>query len=338
MEIKKILVPVLVLGAAAALLILQPWKTPEASDEIVLYGNVDLRQVALAFKGSERIEQMRVEEGDSVVAGQVLAVMDTTMLELRVAQAQAQVRVQQEGLNRLRAGSRPQEIAQTEAASAAAQAELTQSTQQLQRLRNINAETAGQAVSELEIEAAQARFSVAQANLRRAQQVQELSVDGPASEDIERADAMLEAANAELAILEQQLADAQLRAPIAAIVRSRLMEPGEMATPQRPVYTLAITQPKWVRAYISEVDLGRVAQGQAASITTDSHPEQSIQGAVGYISSVAEFTPKSVQTEDLRTSLVYEIRIRVEDPDDRLRLGMPATVRLGAGGAQVPQN
>lgn len=335
MEIKKILVPMLILGAAAAILILQPWRTSETSDEILLYGNVDLRQVALAFKGNERVQEMRVEEGDSVVPGQVLAVLDTTMLSLRIRQAQAQVRVQQEGLNRLRSGSRPQEIAQTEAASAAAQAELNQSRQQLRRLRNINVETAGQAVSQLEIEAGEARFAIAEANLRRAQQVQELSIDGPASEDLARADAMLEAANAELAVLEQQLDDAELRAPIAAIVRSRLLEPGDMASPQRPAYNLAITQPKWVRAYISETDLGRVQPGQSASVTTDSHPDQNLAGSVGYISSVAEFTPKTVQTEDLRTSLVYEIRVRVDDPENRLRLGMPATVRLDADGVQA---
>jgi HlyD family secretion protein len=335
MDIKKILVPVLILGAVAAVLILQPWRTTEASDEIVLYGNVDLRQVALAFKGSERVQEMRVEEGDSVVPGQVLAVLDTTMLTLRIRQAQAQVRVQQEGLNRLRSGSRPQEIAQTEAASTAAQAELNQARQQLQRVRNINVETDGQAVSQFDIESAEARFAIAEANLSRAQQVQELSIDGPASEDIARADAMLEAANAELAVLEQQLVDAELRAPIAAIVRSRLLEPGDMASPQRPAYNLAITQPKWVRAYISETDLGRVLPGQSASVSTDSHPDQSLQGTVGYISSVAEFTPKTVQTADLRTSLVYEIRIRVEDSDNRLRLGMPATVRLGANGVQA---
>ena len=335
MDIKKILLPVLILGAVAAVLILQPWRTTEASDEIVLYGNVDLRQVALAFKGSARVQEMRVEEGDSVVPGQVLAVLDTTMLELRIRQAQAQVRVQQEGLNRLRAGSRPQEIAQTEAASTAAQAELNQARQQLQRVRNINVETDGQAVSQFDIESAEARFAIAEANLSRAQQVQELSIDGPASEDIARADAMLEAANAELAVLEQQLVDAELRAPIAAIVRSRLLEPGDMASPQRPAYNLAITQPKWVRAYISETDLGRVLPGQSASVSNDSHPDQSLQGTVGYISSVAEFTPKTVQTADLRTSLVYEIRIRVEDSDNRLRLGMPATVRLGANGVQA---
>ena len=107
-----------------------------------------------------------------------------------------------------------------------------------------------------------------------------------------------------------------------------------MATPQRPVFALALTQPKWVRVYVSEPDLGRVKPGMAASVVTDSRPGQSIAGKVGYISSVAEFTPKSVQTEELRTSLVYEVRVLVDDPQDVLRLGQPATVHLTTGAAQ----
>ena len=111
-------------------------------------------------------------------------------------------------------------------------------------------------------------------------------------------------------------------------MKAGLMEIGDMASAQRPVYTLAITQPKWVRAYVSEVRLGRLVLGMSAAITTDSRPGQSIPGRVGAISSVAEFTPKTVQTEDQRASLVYEVRVLVGDPQDTPRLGMPATVHL----------
>ena len=128
--------------------------------------------------------------------------------------------------------------------------------------------------------------------------------------------------------LHQQLADAELLAPIDAVVRSRLMEPGDMASPQRPVFSLAITDPKWVRAYVSEADLGKVHPGTKATVTVDSFPDRGFDGWVGFISPVAEFTPKAVQTEELRTSLVYEVRVFVKDPADDLRLGMPATVHL----------
>jgi HlyD family secretion protein len=94
------------------------------------------------------------------------------------------------------------------------------------------------------------------------------------------------------------------------------------------VLNLAIMDPKWVRAYVSETDLGRIHMGMKASISTDSFPGRSFPGWIGFIASVAEFTPKSVQTVELRSSLVYETRIFVDDPSDAMRLGMPATVYL----------
>jgi len=138
----------------------------------------------------------------------------------------------------------------------------------------------------------------------------------------------LRAAETQLAFLRQQLADAVLVAPANTVVRTRLMEPGEMSSPQKPVFSLAVTDPKWIRAYVSEPDLGKVHPGMAASVAVDSFPNRRFEGWVGFVSPVAEFTPKTVQTEELRTSLVYEVRVFVKDPGDDLRLGMPATVYL----------
>jgi HlyD family secretion protein len=166
------------------------------------------------------------------------------------------------------------------------------------------------------------------AQLESRRKARDLVVAGPRQEDIDQAKAQLAVAEAELVLLQHQLSETVLKSPIDAVVRSRLLEPGDMASPQRPVFSLAITKPKWVRAYVTEVNLGCIQPGMTANIFTDSHPGEAFNGKIGYISSVAEFTPKTVQTEDLRTSLVYEIRILVDDPQDRLRLGMPATVRL----------
>lgn len=305
---------------------------PAANDkELVLYGNVDLRQVALAFPASERIARVLAEEGQRVQAGQVLAELDTRGLRLRLAEAEAQAGAQQQALARLKAGTRPEELAQSRARTSAAQADAELARQQLDRVLAVQRESNGRAVSQQDVDTARARATSAMAALEQARQGQELARHGPRREDIAQAQAQLDAANAAIALLQFQLGEASLKAPVTAIVRARLMEAGDMAAPQRPVYTLAIADPKWVRTYVREDDLGRIKPGVAASISIDSQPGKPLAGKVGYISSVAEFTPKTVQTEDLRTSLVYEVRVLADDKADVLRMGMPATVRIASG-------
>lgn len=308
------------------------WSRPAANDkELVLYGNVDLRQVALAFPASERVARVLAEEGQKVQAGQVLAELDTRGLRLRLTEAGAQAAAQQQVLARLKAGTRPEELAQSRARTAAAQAESELARQQLERVLAVQQDSNGRAVSQQDIDAARARARSAQAALEQARQGQELARHGPRREDIAQAQAQLDAANAAIALLQYQLGEATLKAPVNAVVRARLMEAGDMASPQRPVYTLAIADPKWVRTYVRESDLGRIKPGAAASISIDSQPGKTLAGKIGYISSVAEFTPKTVQTEELRTALVYEVRVLAEDKADVLRMGMPATVRIAVG-------
>jgi len=317
----------LVTGAAAGWLW---WRDnhKEAKRELVLYGNIDLRQVQLAFNNSERIAAVLVQEGDRVKQGQVLARLDTRRLEPQFAQSAAQAAAQRQVVARLRNGSRPEEIAQARANVESAKADLVNAQRQYERLKSAAEASAGRAVRQQDLDAAQATLQVAEAKLAVSQKSLDLAVLGPRQEDIAENDARLRANEAQAALLQQQLADSQLVAPIDAVVRTRLMEPGEMATPQSPVFSLAITDPKWVRAYISEPDLGRIRSGMAASVAVDSFTKRRFDGWIGFISPVAEFTPKAVQTEELRTSLVYEVRVFVKDPNDELRLGMPASVYL----------
>jgi HlyD family secretion protein len=298
-----------------------------APREVVLYGNVDLRQVQLSFNNSERIAEILVQEGERVRKGQVLARLDTRRLEPQVAQAEAQTAAQRQVVQRLRSGSRPEEIAQARANVDSAKADAVNARQQYERIKSAAEISAGRAVRQQDVDSAKAALQVAEAKLVVNQRALELAVIGPRKEDIAEAEARLRANEAQLALLRQQLVDAQLLAPIDAIVRTRILEPGDMASPQKPVFSLAITDPKWVRAYVPESNLGRLHEGMSAAVGVDSFPRR-LEGWVGFISPVAEFTPKTVQTEELRTSLVYEVRVFVKDPSDELRLGMPATVYL----------
>ncbi len=297
-------------------------------NQLVLFGNVDLRQVELAFNNSERIAEVLVEEGDKVMRGQVLARLDMGRLNPEAAEAQADVDAQQAVVQRLHHGSRPEEIAQAQANVALATADLLNAEQQWKRMAALAGLTAGRAISQQDIDAAKAALDTARARLEVAQKGLDLSVIGPRPEDVSQGEALLRANQAKLGLVRRQLADADLVSPCDAVVRSRLLEAGEMVSPQRPVFNLAIANPKWIRTYVSEPDLGRIHTGMKASVTSDSFPDRALAGWVGFISSVAEFTPKEVQTEDLRPGLVYEIRVFVNDPQDDMRLGMPATVHL----------
>jgi HlyD family secretion protein len=318
------LISVAFLAAASVLAFwfTRPAPQPQA---LVLYGNVDLRQVDLAFNGNERIAAVLVQEGDHVHKGEALARLDTSRLQPQFAAAEAQAAAQKAVVQRLHNGSRPQEIAQARAnlASAKADAENASLVYSRQELLFTKGSTTRQ-----NLDNSKAALDVANAKVEVNQKALDLALAGPRAEDVAQAEAQLQANEAQLALARQQLADATLVSPIDGVIRSRLMEPGDMASPQRPVFSLAVVDPKWVRAYVSEPDLGRIHPGSTASVTVDGFPRRRFAGWVGFISPVAEFTPKTVETEELRTSLVYEVRVFVKDPADDLRLGMPATVSL----------
>ena len=303
-------------------------RSGDRSAPLTLYGNVDIREVQLAFQDAGRIRALPVDEGARVAAGQVVAELDPTRYQLELQRLNGEVAAQTQVLARLRQGSRPQEVARARAAMASARASLADAATQLarkQQLRTVNR------ISVQEVDTARTRVETLQANLKAAEEEVSLVVEGPRQEDIAAAEASLAALAAARDLAAQRLEDTRLLAPAAGVIRTRILEPGAMAAPGAPVFTLALTDPLWVRAYISEPDLGLVHEGMRAEVRTDTLPDKTYQGWVGFISSTAEFTPKTVETTELRTKLVYRARIFVCDPQEELRLGMPVTVTLQPG-------
>ena len=316
---------VLALVALGGVLLWQHFFTA-GSGRLELYGNVDQRQIALAFLDSERVAEVLVEEGEEVVRGQVLARLETRRLRDSIVVLEFEVASAEAALNRLKNGTRPEEIDQARAAVVAEEAEVAFARIQYDRYNSVWKSSGGKAVSQQDVDETRLRFNVAMARLNQAQEALRLAEAGPRWEDIAEGEAVLLASRGSLQDLQNRLGDAELRCPHDSVVQSRLLEPGDMAAPNRAVFSLAILDPKWVRAYVSGTDLGLVQPGMEALVYTDSFPDTPMPGRVGFISSVAEFTPKTVQTPELRTALVYEVRILVKDPENRLRLGMPATV------------
>lgn len=293
-------------------------------DSDALYGNVDIREVDLAFNAEGRVNAMRDQEGDAVKRGALLATLDASDEQAVRDLAAAKEQQAQAQLDLLLAGSRIEDIDHARAALAAAQASLVHAQASFARQQRLvgRGATPQQALDDARMarDTAQAQRDAAQAQLTEL-------INGPRPQEIEAARAALASAKAQLSLAQSRLDDTRLFAPANGIVMSRVIEPGTVVLPTDTVYSVALTGQVWVRAYAPEPMLGLVAPGTQVTIRTDGTHDL-YHGQIGYVSPVAEFTPKTVQTPDLRTQLVYQLRIRVTDPDFGLRQGMPVTILL----------
>ncbi|OTG76592.1 hypothetical protein B9T26_01940 [Acinetobacter sp. ANC 4169] len=338
MNKKVIIAGVILVVIAAAMTYWMLHKNKDSSTELTLYGNVDIRQVSLAFEEAGRIKALNVQEGDKVKTGQIVALLDTQALQIQAKQAEAQLKVQQQTVIEQDVGTRPEQITQAKAQLASAQAQLDKARKDLGRFQALYSSTNGQAISLQELDSAKSNENTAIAAVNERQANLELLQKGARKEDRAAAKAAYEAIQSNQELIQYRIAQSELRSPTNAVVRARLQEVGDMTTPQKAVYTLALTDPKWIRVYVNETDLGQIKMGATAQILVDSQPNHPLSGKIGYISSVAEFTPKSVQTEEIRTTLVYEVRIYVQDPEDKLKMGQPVTVKIQKSAVHTENN
>lgn len=292
--------------------------------QLTLYGNVDIRQVDLAFDAEGRLRQMNVQEGDHVKAGMELATLDATtyqsLYDLAVARAEAQRQV----VVKLKAGSRPEEIARDKANVTAYEAVLFNAQRVMARRQTL----LGQGfAAQQQYEEAQATARQTEQMLEAARQTLRLSEIGPRVEDIAAAEAQLRAAEASVTAAKDRLDHCRLLSPSDGIILSRNVEPGAVILPTTAAYTLALTSEIWIRSFLPETALTHIQPGDVFIITVDGAPEKQYRATMGFISPTAEFTPKTVETPELRTQLVYRIRLKVQGDAPDLRQGMPVTLR-----------
>jgi HlyD family secretion protein len=319
-----IAIPVLIVVAAVAA---GAWHLFNAGDQgpsLRLYGNVDIREVELAFRVPGRLVAMNVDEGETVRAGQRIATIDPQPYEDTLAVAEAGVLQAQANLDKLESGARPQEVQQARAAVREADAAARDAELNYERQAGL---VESGASSQRILDAAAAQRDATAARLAATREALALAEEGFRSEDIAAARANLAAAIARRNQAKTQLDDTGLDAPTDGTLLARVREPGSMLMQGEPVYSLSVDHPVYVRAYVSEPDLGSVAPGTMVQVTTDAS-DKTYTGRVGFVSPRAEFTPKSVETTELRTDLVYRLRIVITDADDRLRQGMPVTVAV----------
>ncbi|MDR2982477.1 MAG: secretion protein HlyD [Puniceicoccales bacterium] len=301
------------------------YKERQKSTPLVFYGNVDIRDVNLAFRVPGRLSKLHVDEGDRVKAGDLLAELDAEPYRNSLAAAEANVLSLRAKLAELEAGFRKEEIAQAQAQVVAREATLKRNENLYKR--QVNLITSG-AVSQQSHDDALAARDESQAQLNLAQANLDLLNAGYRAEEIAQAQAQLKQAEAQVAETKLQVKDTRLLSVDEGTILTRANEPGGMVAAGATVFTVSLDSPVWIRAFVHEAELGHVASGTKVLIYTDSQPGKAYNGVVGYVSPQAEFTPKTVETAELRTSLVYRFRVVVKDADHSLRQGMPVTVKL----------
>lgn len=298
-----------------------------ATNEIKLSGNIEAHESLVAFKVPGRIVDLPVEEGQSVPAGQLLARLDNDDYRRQLEVDQATERVRGSQLNLSLAGARMQDIEAAHQSVLDAEADLAQKKKDFDRYDDLykKDEVTGQTCDQAETAVVRA-----QAAYERQQQIYNELLEGTRKEQISVDRASLHQAREAVGVSRIRLDYTKLNAPFSGVVLVRQAELGEVVSPGTPVVTLADLDHIWVRVYLPETDLGKLRFGQTVSVATDTYPGKRYQGRVSFISSEAEFTPKSVQTEKERVTLVYRVKVDIDNPTHELKPGMPADVFFSA--------
>ena len=375
------------LVAAAGGFAWRPWNSAPTGF-VAASGTIEATEVRVSFKVSGRVVERPVQEGDRVVASQLIARLESLDLEAeaqrlrsalratqtqvpllqteirlqeeltrnRIAEVQAAVAAREEALKELRAGSRSQELQMAAAEVRQTEVQRNNAEAELRRMRTLYAR---ELIAAAALEAAQMAYDVAVERHRSAVERYDMVKEGPRVEEVRRAEAEVRVAKAlllqaqtgelevvrkrqqlatseaniardqaALAVAEAQLGYTILRSPQAGVVLRKHVEPGEIIAAGTPAVTLADLRNIWLRIYIPETALGRVKLGQAAEIRTDTYPGKVYRGTVTYISSEAEFTPKTIHTPEERVKLVFAVKISVDNPAQELKPGMPADARV----------
>lgn len=299
-------------------------KNSNANKELVFYGNVDTRTVYLGFKRLGKIEKMLKDEGSRVQKDEPIATLDTEKIQLNIAKIEAELEGAKANLEKLTAGFRYEEINEAKGAyeEAFAKSKMLEETYKRQKvLHEKNATT-----DEIYLNS-KYNYEFALGTLQRAKAVYELRLNGNRIEDIKSAEASVKTLEATLNLAKEDLKDSTLTSPVDGVVLARYKEEGSVANAIERVYEVSKQDEYWVKAYADEPHLDAISQGQKVFIYVDFQKEPYV-GTVGYISSVAEFTPKNIETVELRADLVYYFRVLVDNPDTKIKQGMPVTIKL----------
>ncbi|MCT7589828.1 HlyD family efflux transporter periplasmic adaptor subunit [Aliarcobacter butzleri] len=293
-------------------------------NNLTFYGNIDTRTVNVGFRFLGKIENITKDEGEIVKKDEVLVKLDTASLEKSLEELNEKIFASKLELSKLQTGYRQEEILEAKAAMEEAIENLNKTKDTYNRQANL---FKTKSTSEENFTISQLNYKQALATLDKAKALYELRKNGYRDEDIKIQESNLKSLEIQAEKLKIDLNDSVIKAPVDGVILTRFKEIGAITNAGESILEIAKTDEFWVRAYIDEKNLGNIKPGLKMSIQTDSRSEN-YEGVIGFISPVAEFTPKNIETQELRADLVYSFRVIVKNPDDKIRQGMPVTLKI----------
>jgi HlyD family secretion protein len=325
MKKRRILIAGIIVVLGVTIYLIYNVRNHRDDGSMLLSGNVEITETNVGFKIPGRIIEVPLDEGAFVKEGDVLAKLDGAELSLLVAQNRALLQEASERLSDLKAGPRTQEIEQADANVVAQEAELKRAKEDYERADVLYRNGA---ISKSQFDAAKSTYEVRAATRKSALEALSLAREGARKGDIKMGEHRVEQAKAALAVSETKLKDSVIYAPIAGVILKKNIEVGETVSQGLPVFTIGDLRSPWIKVYVKEDKIGLIKLGQKAQISVDSYKGKTYEGNVSYISSEAEFTPKTVQTPEERVKLVFGVKIKIKNENDELKPGMPADVKI----------
>lgn len=298
-------------------------------NNLTFYGNIDTRTVNVGFRFLGKIENITKDEGEIVKKDEVLVKLDTASLEKSLEELNEKIFASKLELSKLQTGYRQEEILEAKAAMEEAIENLNKTKDTYNRQANL---FKTKSTSEENFTISQLNYKQALATLDKAKALYELRKNGYRNEDIKIQESNLKSLEIQAEKIKIDLNDSVIKAPVDGVILTRFKEIGAITNAGESILEIAKTDEFWVRAYIDEKNLGNIKPGLKMSIQTDSRSEN-YEGVIGFISPVAEFTPKNIETQELRADLVYSFRVIVKNPDDKIRQGMPVTLKIAQNNA-----
>jgi membrane fusion protein YbhG len=306
----KRIVPIVIIAIAAIALLLY-MRQKRQPKQLVLAGTLEARTVNVGSLVGGRVSRVFVDEGSHVVPGQVLVTLETETLDRQIAEQQSAIEAARAGYQKALAGPRQDEI--DKAAAIAGNAERERRRQEALYRDGIVARQV---------------YDDAATKAKTANEDLDLLKKGTRKEDIEAARAQFEQQQRQLAVLQKQHAETEVKSTVSGVIQSFGLRPGDLVAPNQSVGEILEADQLWVRIYVPETMLGLVHVNQAVRVSVDTYPNQWFNGHIASINSQGEYTPRNVQTRAQRAEQVFGVKVLV-DPNPKLHAGMAAEVDLG---------